>query len=430
IIEEKEEIIQTESEKKKEKILPSTENEKMKIEEEKKNNIEIETNINKKEETTEIEKEKMIIEEKEEIIQTESEKKKEEILPSTENEKMKIEEENKNENNFPIDQNISKEGINIINQEDKLISSEDKPITPPDNTPIKPIEDNTNSNIKKQSDLEEDPNIKIESYHYFLDETQNSAFVRRHAWSPDGSLCLLVSGIVKENPNTNQFKYVVWGVTRTNLNIPSFYIPTLDKCSICIKFCPLLFKKKEEIKDNSEESDDSEEPPLLDSPFIMVFAIGTADSVFIYTTESIIPKYSLTNIHYLPISDMSWKEDKMIAISSEDGYITFLKFEKEEFGTVVKPEEIKDERLKNNYETYLNVDINKNIMNTNYVTTIIKPKVKEEEEEKKEGVDGNNININNINNTSSNKDDSGNCTIIQTSNGKKRITPIYLTEDN
>ena len=46
----------------------------------------------------------------------------------------------------------------------------------------------------------------------------------------------------------------------------------------------------------------------------------------------------------------------------------------------MKPEEIvNDDKLRNSYEMYLNIDITKNVQQSTMVTTLIKPKKKKEE---------------------------------------------------
>ena len=230
-------------------------------------------------------------------------------------------------------------------------------------------------------------NNKTISYHYyFADETQCPTFVRRHSWSPDGSILLLVSGMLK-NETSNEMDFVVWGLSRKDLSHPLFYIPTLDKSSICVKFCPLFFKKE-----STDES--SSTPALLDLPYTMVFAIATIDSVFIYGTDSIQPRYVLTNIHFQSITDLAWNGAETLAIASSDGYITFCLFEKGELGVQIHPNEIQnDDKLKNAYEMYCNIDITKNVLSTsNCVTSIIKTKRKREERQVN---DNNNNNINN-----------------------------------
>ena len=306
-----------------------------------------------------------------------------EELKNKESDKMIIEEENFIQNK---EEKLPLEGNNLNPQQNNNISSNSNSnhisqSSNPQNTQPNANMNSQNENISSNTQLKpnKEPKIvkgtkgnkailksKTNSYYYFIDESQSPSFVRRHAWSPDGSFCLLVCGSMRTNPKTNEIEYVVWGVTRKNISYPTFYIPTLDKCSICIRFCPIIFKKVE----------NPEETPLIETPYTMVFAIGTADSVYIYSTDSIQPKFAITNIHYLPISDLAWQGDELLAVSSSDGYITFVKFEKHEFGIRLTPEEIEDEKLKASYETYLKADITKCVMNTNYVTANIKPKKK------------------------------------------------------
>lgn len=60
------------------------------------------------------------------------------------------------------------------------------------------------------------------------------------------------------------------------------------------------------------------------------------------------------NIHYAALSDLTWFEGKVLAISSLDGYITFCSFQNEgSLGTPLEisdasyPESIKDQKTKN-----------------------------------------------------------------------------------
>jgi hypothetical protein len=71
----------------------------------------------------------------------------------------------------------------------------------------------------------------------------------------------------------------------------------------------------------------------------MIFAIATAYSVIIYSTESLKPLYGMGNFHFAALTDLSWKDDRMLAISSSDGYISFFTFDKGELGEHYEPEE-------------------------------------------------------------------------------------------
>ena len=137
----------------------------------------------------------------------------------------------------------------------------------------------------------------------------------------------------------------------------------------------------------------------------MIFAIGTNDSVFIYGTDSIQPRYAITNIHYQSITDLAWNGDKMLAISSSDGYISFVVFEENELGIPFKPQDINwdDEKFKKQYQLYFDVDIKKNVMSNaqNIITDI---KIKKKKNNNNNINNNNDINNNNINNTNVNQD--------------------------
>ncbi len=102
---------------------------------------------------------------------------------------------------------------------------------------------------------------------------------------------------------------------------------------------------------------------LIDLPYKLVFAIGTLDSLLIYDTQSITPRYVVTNIHYQPLTDLAWRGSSMLAASSSDGYITFASFDKDELGVPIDPETL-PEKIKTIYTTYMNCDIKNNIQST------------------------------------------------------------------
>lgn len=103
---------------------------------------------------------------------------------------------------------------------------------------------------------------------------------------------------------------------------------------------------------------------MIDIPYKMIFAVGTIDSIFIYDTMSITPRYAITNIHYQAITDLAWNGSNLLAASSADGYISFYQFDKGELGTPEDLVNIPDE-VKIGYEGYINADINKNIYQHN-----------------------------------------------------------------
>jgi len=298
---------------------------------------------------------------------------------------------NLNSNNNNINNNIENNNNNNKTNTNENALPQQQDITNNNNENKMPIEEEQNK-IKKEKDSNQK---NVVTYHYyFADEDQCNTFVRRSSFSPDGKICLLVSGVMQNPQNKNELNFVVWGVSRKDFSRPQFYIPTLNKSSTCVRFCPLIFKKKDPDPDNTT-------PALLDLNYVMIFAIGTNDSVFIYGTDSIQPRYAITNIHYQSITDLAWNGDKMLAVSSSDGYISFVIFEENELGVPYKPEEINwdDEKFKKQYQLYFDVDINKNVMsNTQNIITDIKIK------KKKNNNQSANINTNtNNNNLNENK---------------------------
>ena len=323
--------------------------------------------------------------------------------------RFEIKNKNNSNNNNLNNNNENKINNNIENLEqnkeenNKMIIEEDKN----KNINTNPINTNNNNNKKEKENNQKN----ILTYHYyFADEDQCSTFVRRSCFSPDGKICLLVSGVMQNPLDKNELDFVVWGVSRKDFSRPKFYIPTLNKSSTCVRFCPLIFHKKK---------NDSNVPALLDLNYVMIFAIGTNDSVFIYGTDSIQPRYALTNIHYQSITDLAWNGDKMLAISSSDGYISFVSFEKNELGVPFKPEEINwdDEKFKKQYQLYFDVDIKKNVMSNaqNMITDI---KIK-----KKKNTNGNtNTNLNTDKNNNNENNDTKNEEEIDKSKEDKEIT--------
>ena len=268
---------------------------------------------------------------------------------------------NSNKNNTNINNNINNntENINKTNTNENIQPQQQDNISNSNNENKMSIEDeqnknntnnqnnnnnnNNNQQLPNQIKKEKESNQKnVVTYHYyFADEDQCNTFVRRSSFSPDGKICLLVSGVMQNPQIKNELNFVVWGVSRKDFSRPQFYIPTLNKSSTCVRFCPLIFHKKENDADNST-------PALLDLNYVMIFAIGTNDSVFIYGTDSIQPRYAITNIHYQSITDLAWNGDKMLAVSSSDGYISFIIFEENELGVPYKPQDINwdDEKFK------------------------------------------------------------------------------------
>lgn len=69
----------------------------------------------------------------------------------------------------------------------------------------------------------------------------------------------------------------------------------------------------------------------------MVYAVATSSAVLIYSTEKPHPLFGMGNYHYAALTDLAWRGSEMLAISSSDGYCSFMVFEKDELGEIYEP---------------------------------------------------------------------------------------------
>jgi chromatin assembly factor 1 subunit B len=202
-------------------------------------------------------------------------------------------------------------------------------------------------------------NPQSNNFRLFQEDSSLNSFFRRPDWSPDGSFLLVPTGQYKESPDSPAMS-VVYVYRRGNLNSPCFFIPTNNKPSLCVRFCPKLFK----LDSNNKNS-------LFDVPYKMVFAIATTDAVLIYSTQSLVPLLIVSNIsgnlHYASLTDMSWNGTKLLGISCSDGYCSFLSMNQNELGEELPEEEMSEDikTLMIKKEVVLDKDAKKNKENNN-----------------------------------------------------------------
>ncbi|KAH0514905.1 Chromatin assembly factor 1 subunit B [Microtus ochrogaster] len=150
------------------------------------------------------------------------------------------------------------------------------------------------------------PEGEARSFRMFHDDSMKS-FFRRLSFTPDGSLLLTPAGCMESGENVTNTTYVF---SRKHLKSFNQFVLSL-----------------------SEEPS----PELVSLPYRMVFAVASEDSVLLYDTQQPFPFGYVTNIHYHTLSDISWSSDgTFLAISSTDGYCSFVTFEKGELGVPLK----------------------------------------------------------------------------------------------
>lgn len=72
---------------------------------------------------------------------------------------------------------------------------------------------------------------------------------------------------------------------------------------------------------------------MFAQPYYMIFAVATSSAVVIYSTEEPTrPIHGMGNYHYASLTDLSWKDASMLAVSSSDGYCSFMIFENGSLG--------------------------------------------------------------------------------------------------
>ena len=193
---------------------------------------------------------------------------------------------------------------------------------------------------------------KKKSHRLFLDDTVYSSFVRRLAWSPDGTFMLTPSSWYQDLSlgGNEPFQYTVYGFMKTSVNKPSFMLPGIKTPANCIRFCPLLMKLREDPKG----------PALIDLPYRMVFAVATYETVLIYDTQSTCPVALIKNLHYDSINDMVWINTNILMVASSDGYCSFIKIENPGEKLEISSEEM-PENLKEYYQKLSEVNFQKNM---------------------------------------------------------------------
>ncbi|XP_029459342.1 chromatin assembly factor 1 subunit B isoform X3 [Rhinatrema bivittatum] len=172
---------------------------------------------------------------------------------------------------------------------------------------------------------------EVKSYRMFHDDSMKS-FFRRLSFTPDGSLLLTPAGCVEVGENVTNTTYVF---SRKNLKRPIAHLPCPAKATLAVRCCPVYF----ELRPIANKDETSEKPNqgLINQPYRMVFAVASEDTVLFYDTQQLFPFGYLSNVHYHTLSDIAWSSDgSFLAVSSTDGYCSFVTFEQNELGIPLK----------------------------------------------------------------------------------------------
>uniref|UniRef100_A0A3P8NSF0 CAF1B/HIR1 beta-propeller domain-containing protein n=1 Tax=Astatotilapia calliptera TaxID=8154 RepID=A0A3P8NSF0_ASTCA len=164
---------------------------------------------------------------------------------------------------------------------------------------------------------------EVKQYRMFHDDSMRS-FFRRLSFTPDGSFLLAPAGCVEIGENIMNTTYIF---SRKGLKRPVAHLPCPSKATLAVRCCPVYF----ELRTKKGEGKD------IQLPYRMVFAVASEDSILLYDTQQKLPFGLVSNIHYHTLSDLTWSRDgSFLAVSSTDGYCSFLSFSPGELGTPLK----------------------------------------------------------------------------------------------
>ncbi|XP_037345558.2 chromatin assembly factor 1 subunit B [Pungitius pungitius] len=180
------------------------------------------------------------------------------------------------------------------------------------------------------SKMSSGPEGEVKPYRMFHDDGMRS-FFRRLSFTPDGSFLLAPAGCVEVGENIINTTYIF---SRKSLKRPIAHLPCPAKATLAVRCCPVYFELRTKTK---EDGSVEVLPNVFQLPYRMVFAVASEDSILLYDTQQTIPFGLVSNIHYHTLSDLAWSRDgSFLAVSSTDGYCSFLSFSPGELGTPLK----------------------------------------------------------------------------------------------
>ncbi|KAK7939248.1 hypothetical protein WMY93_002574 [Mugilogobius chulae] len=153
------------------------------------------------------------------------------------------------------------------------------------------------------------PEGDVKPFRMFHDDSMRS-FFRRLSFSPDGSFLFAPAGCVESGENIINTTYIF---SRKGLKRPVAHLPCPSKATLAVRCCPVYFElRSKKLEDGSVET----LPNVFQLPYRMVFAVASEDSILLYDTQS--------------------RDGSFLAVSSTDGYCSFLSFSPGELGTPLK----------------------------------------------------------------------------------------------
>ena len=99
--------------------------------------------------------------------------------------------------------------------------------------------------------------------------------------------------------------------------LPVAALPVRENSSV-VHFCPEFFRKPE-----SGQS-------LWRTDFRFLFCVAANAELYVHESTTPTPLYLLTEMHYASLTDICWfDQGRYLAVSSRDGYVTFVQVDQE-----------------------------------------------------------------------------------------------------
>jgi len=130
----------------------------------------------------------------------------------------------------------------------------------------------------------------------FHDESLKT-FFRRLAWSPEGSLLAVPAGVYRQHAGQTP-QHATYVYARGHWGCPLLSLPCPSKASTVVRFCPNIFKLRQQDGSSAGQgSSDGEQPAaaaaggkangvnVLGLPYRLVLAVATMDSVLLYDMQ-------------------------------------------------------------------------------------------------------------------------------------------------
>lgn len=164
----------------------------------------------------------------------------------------------------------------------------------------------------------------------FFDETLVS-FFRRLAFSPDGSLLFLPTGLVPRSTAEGRGRHALYIATRGQLaGMPGVVIDGFSRGIVAVRPHPRLFRPQPEPAGQ----------PLFALPYRIVYATASQDTVAVFDSTRTTPIAMFNNLHYGTLTDLAWSMDgRHLIATATDGFASMILVAEGDLGEMLPQEE-------------------------------------------------------------------------------------------